>query len=81
MKGKSPRHLVTLIMLLVLTAGTAILAGASHGVILLLILAMAKIFLVTFRFMDLRIAHLFWKTAVVLLTGGLLTAIGLLAAG
>ena len=76
---KSPYHLATLIALLVLTAGTAIIAGASHGVAAILVLAMAKILLVTFRFMDLRHAHLFWKAAVILLSGGTLAAIGLLA--
>ena len=79
MSMKSPYHLATLICLLMLTGGTAIIAGASHGVAAILVLAMAKILLVTFRFMDLRHAHIFWKTAVVLLSGGLLTAIGLLA--
>ena len=79
MSMKSPSHPVTLICLLMLTGGTAIIAGASHGVAAILVLAMAKILLVTLRFMDLRHAHIFWKVAVVLLSGGLLTAIGVLA--
>ena len=80
MNGKSPHHLATLIALLALTAGTAFVAAASHGVTVILVLAMAKILLVTYRFMDLRHAHLFWKSAVLLLSGGFLAAIGLLAA-
>ncbi len=65
--------------MLALTGATAIIAGVSHGVAALLLLAMAKILLVTFRFMDLRHAHIFWKLAVVLLSGAFLTAIGLIA--
>ncbi len=80
MIAKPPYHLATLIALLALTGITALIAGTSHGVAMLLILAMAKILLVTFRFMDLRHAHLLWKTAVLLLSGGTLAAIGLLAA-
>ncbi len=76
---KSPYHLATLIALLVLTGATAIIAGVAHGVAVILVLAMAKILLVTFRFMDLRHAHLFWKAAVVLLSGGTLVVIGFLA--
>ncbi len=80
MNAKAPHHLATLIALLALTAITAFVAVSSHGIVLLLILAMAKILLVAFRFMDLRHAHVFWKTVVVLFTGGFLTVIGLIAA-
>ena len=79
MSMKSPYHLATLICLLMLTGATAIIAGASHSVVAILVLAMAKILLVTLRFMDLRHAHLFWKVAVALLSGGFLAAIGFLA--
>ncbi|MGJ8642854.1 MAG: cytochrome C oxidase subunit IV family protein [Luteolibacter sp.] len=72
-------NLITLISLLTLTAGTALVAGASHGVVAILFLAMAKILLVTFRFMDLRHAHLFWKCSVSLLTCAFLVTLGLLA--
>lgn len=81
MNAKSPHHLATLIALLAFTGVTAIIASSAHGVAVLLVLAMAKILLVTFRFMDLRHAHLFWKAAVVMFSGGILTALGLLAAG
>jgi hypothetical protein len=81
MIAKSPYHLATLIALLALTGVTAIIAGTSHGVATLLVLAMAKILLVTFRFMDLRHAHLAWKSLVILFSGGILAALGLLAAG
>lgn len=80
MNAGSPHHLATLIALLALTGVTAFVAMSSHGIAILLVLAMAKILLVTFRFMDLRHAHIFWKIMVVLFSGGTLTAIGLLAA-
>ena len=80
MTAQPPHHLANLIVLLALTGVTAVVAGASHGVAILLVLAMAKILLVAFRFMDLRHAHLFWKCMVVAFTGVSLTAIGLLAA-
>lgn len=76
---KSPYHLITLIVLLALTGATAIIAGASYGAAILLGLAMAKILLVTFRFMDLRHAHFFWKGAIILTFAITLTTIGLLA--
>ncbi len=81
MKVKSPHHSATLFALLALTGITALIAISSHGVIFLLALAMAKILLVTFHFMDLRHAHLFWKIIIVVFTGGTLTAIGALTAG
>lgn len=81
MNAKSSYHLITLIVLLALTSVTAIMAGRSHAVPILMTLAMAKILLVTFRFMDLRHAHLFWKTMVILFSGTLIVTVGLIAAG
>lgn len=70
MTEKNPRHLATLIVLLLLTAATA---GVSEVhptwlAIAVLSLALAKVLLVAFRFMKLRHAHLFWKCAVLLIT-------------
>jgi hypothetical protein len=80
MTEKSPRHAVTLILLLALTAITAVVGASTHAAFIILGLAMAKILLVAFRFMELRHALLFWKYAFVLLSGSFLTAIAVLAA-
>jgi hypothetical protein len=89
MMEKPPRHRLTLVLLLTLTAitawtnttaGSAAMGSPALLVITLLLLAMAKAMLVAFRFMDLRHAHLFWKSALLLLTGGFLTALAVLAA-
>lgn len=80
MTGTNPHHFRTLIALLALSGITAIIAISSHGVAILLLLAMAKILLVAFRFMDLRHAHLFWKIIISVFTGATLTAVGVLAA-
>ncbi|RYD95913.1 MAG: hypothetical protein EOP50_07310 [Sphingobacteriales bacterium] len=77
---KPAHHLTTLLALLALTGMTAVFALSKHAIVAALALAMAKILLVAFRFMDLRHAHIFWKCIIVVLTGGSLTAIGLLAA-
>lgn len=79
MKEKSSYHLFTLIALLALTIATAIVASAAHSAVVVLVLAMAKILLVTFRFMELRHAHIFWKAGVLFLAGGILGVIAILA--
>lgn len=81
MIGKSPHHLATLIVLLVLTAVTAALS-LGHATWLagaILSIALLKMILVTFRFMDLRHAHLFWKSAILLLTGSLIVSLFVLS--
>ena len=80
MTEASPKHAVTLAALLVLTIVTAVVASSTHATFIVLGIACVKIFLVAFRFMDLRHAHLFWKSAFVLLSASLLTAIAVLAA-
>ncbi len=86
---KKPRHLLTLVLLLILTGMTALTntsavstAVGGRGLLaaLILLLALAKIVLLAFRFMDLRHAHLFWKSALLLLTGAFLSAMAVLAA-
>lgn len=77
---KSPYHLVTLIALLVLTGITAVVFfSTSHSLTAILVLAMAKVLLVLFRFMDLRHAHMFWKFTVVLFSTACLVGVSLFA--
>lgn len=82
MIDKSPHHLSTLIVLLVLTGATT--AAVSSGnptwlAIVVLTLALAKMLLVAFRFMDLRHAHLFWKGSFVFLSISFLSTLAVLS--
>lgn len=57
--------LITLLLLLGLTMLSAVLAHTGEGgrstKFLIMLLASVKFYLVAFRFMELRKAHLFWK--------------------
>lgn len=52
----------TWILLITLTATTAILANVKLAAFFVIGIAVIKILLVAFQFMDLKNAHLFWGT-------------------
>lgn len=52
------------IALMILTATTTYLANLKSAAYFIIGIAVIKIGLVSFQFMDLRNAHLFWKTAI-----------------
>jgi hypothetical protein len=81
MTEKSPRHLVTLVVLLILTGATTLSVATGQRawlIVAVFVLALAKLLLVAFRFMELRHAHLFWKTSFVVINVALLTTLTLL---
>ena len=51
---------------MVLTLLTAISANAKQGAIVILAFATIKLLLVTFKFMELHKAHLFWKSTMII---------------
>ena len=75
-------NLTTLGLLLFLTILTALssgfLASAGFLVPLLLLLAVMKQLLVAFQFMELKKAHIFWKSLIVVFSIFFFTAISLL---
>lgn len=81
MTSKPLHHLATLVVLLVLTAATAGFSSGHPAWLgsAVLAIAFAKMMLVAFRFMNLRHAHPFWKSAVVLVIAIFVSALGLLA--
>ena len=56
---------ITYGFLMVLTLLTVISANAKQGIIVLLAFATIKLLLVAFSFMELRKAHIFWKSTMV----------------
>lgn len=57
---KNKNTIVWLLLMLFTVFGVSI-SGKNFAIILLLVLAIVKIFLVVFQFMELKKAHLFWK--------------------
>lgn len=84
MTDKSSHHFTTIFVLLVLTVATTAVVSTGRSVwlaVTVLTIALAKIQLVAFRFMDLRDAHLFWKGAFVFITIALVVILAVLARG
>ncbi len=51
---------------MLLTISTALIAGKVMGVYFILLIAALKFLLVAFQFMELKKAHVFWKTTLVI---------------
>jgi len=58
---------ITYFLLLVMTITTAILSSTfKTGFSVIIIIAILKFWLVTFMFMDIRKAHVFWKSLAII---------------
>lgn len=66
---------VVIICLLLLTATSSIVSGATAVIPVILGLAAIKFLLVSFQFMEVKHAHGFWKAAVVVIIFTLTAAI------
>ncbi|MGB0775804.1 MAG: cytochrome C oxidase subunit IV family protein [Akkermansiaceae bacterium] len=69
---------ITFAILIVLTITAALSANNQSAGWLIISLALVKLLLVAFLFMDLRKAHLFWKTSVVFFSLIFLTIVAIL---
>ena len=74
------KNLIVWIILMLLTLATALLAGASKIAYLMLGISAVKFLLVAFQFMELKKAHAFWESALVILLTTISAVILLLVA-
>ena len=66
MKNKNTLGLVVLFMLTIATAISAMFFNEMKGIaIIILALSILKFLIVVFQFMELKKAHVFWKTIVI----------------
>ncbi|HSI77141.1 MAG TPA: cytochrome C oxidase subunit IV family protein [Lunatimonas sp.] len=74
-------NLFTLLVLIGLTLGTALVVSlgeaSSLRSVMVMALAGVKFYLVSFKFMELRKAHLFWKIATVMVGMFVLVLVGM----
>lgn len=75
------KNILTWILLLLLTLTTAIIAGTGSAAYLILVVAAIKFLLVAFQFMELKMAHLFWKATLVIVLISITGTIIILVAG
>ena len=61
------KNRIVLLLLLLFTLITAIVSGKQYALIVILLMADIKLFLVAFQFMELKKAHLFWRITLSLL--------------
>lgn len=61
------KNRIVLLLLLLFTMITAFVSGKQYALIVILLIADIKLFLVAFQFMELKKAHLFWRITLSLL--------------
>ncbi|MBK9794170.1 MAG: hypothetical protein IPP60_14000 [Sphingobacteriales bacterium] len=61
------KNRIVLLLLLLFTLITAFVSGKQYALIVILLIADIKLFLVAFQFMELKKAHLFWRITLSLL--------------
>lgn len=61
------KNRIVWIFLILFTLLTAYVSGMQYALIIILVIADIKIFLVAFQFMELKKAHLFWRISLSLL--------------
>ena len=61
------KNRIVLLLLLLFTIITAFVSGKQYALIVILLIADIKLFLVAFQFMELKKAHLFWRITLSLL--------------
>jgi hypothetical protein len=55
------KNRIVWLLLILFTITTAFVSGKKYALIIILMLADIKLFLVAFQFMELKKAHLFWR--------------------
>ncbi len=72
---------ILLALTLLVSLASARIQPGGYLVVLIMGLAMTKLLLVAFQFMELKRAHLFWKTAIVFFAVVILSVVSALAGG
>lgn len=57
------KNTIVWLLLMIFTVFSVFISGKKYAILFLLLLAIIKIFLVAFQFMELKKAHAFWKTS------------------
>ena len=69
---------ILLLLTILVSVASAQMQQGTYLVILIMGLAMAKLLLVAFQFMELKKAHLFWKGSIVFFAFIIFTGVGVL---